>query len=251
MRPLSERSLATVKSQARNSERSRSTSGVAQRAEDAVVAPAALAPVAQRGERGRRRDARPVGPAQVAQDDDVAPALAQVLRRVDLQQPVGVGLRVRVELDPDELALARAGVEDQHRRAPRAVARQVAQADGVRALQGRGRVQAGDLRQDHRAGREAVERVERRGVDRHAGAVARHLAGLQVDAAPGVRVAVGAREGVVGERQQAGGVVETVTAGAGRVGRGGARTGRGDGEHGDRQRERTGQSAHGSRTYRK
>ena len=72
---------------------------------------------------------------------------------------------VRVDLDPDRPALARLGVDHDHRGVGLLVLADVVDGRGLaRAHVGRG-VDAGDLHEDHRPGAEAVRGVVGRGFD--------------------------------------------------------------------------------------
>src|SRR5207237_1191170 len=95
---------------------------LAERLEDAAhrlaarahgTAPAGVA-VTQRAERAARLDQPAARRLQTAKRDHVATALTEVLRGPDEQRPLGLR-RGRVELRPDQLPLAGAGV-DEHRR---------------------------------------------------------------------------------------------------------------------------------------
>lgn len=66
-------------------------------------------------EAGGRRDHVAVGVLEVAESDDVAVTLGQVLADPDDQVGVPWGCRVRVDLGPDQLALARGSVDQDDR----------------------------------------------------------------------------------------------------------------------------------------
>ena len=128
------------------------------------------------------------------------------------QRTGGVLRRVGVELGPDQVALARVRVDHDDGLVLVVRACEVGLGHEPRAVE-RGRVvEAGHLGHHDLAGREAVGGVVGLGVDRDAVLVARHLAGLQRQSAPGGRVVVALGEVVVGEGQQAGGRVDRVTA---------------------------------------
>ena len=205
-----------------------------------VVAPAWVGlgrAVAQRAEVGRGGDRVALRVAQVTQRDDVAVALAQVLRGPD-EQRAAVLRDAHVDLGPDHLALAAGGVDDDDRLVAVLVARDVGDRDGAGLLERRGRVEPRDLGDDQRAGAEAVGAVVVAGIDRLARDVARHGEQVEVDAAPGRRARVGLGEVVVGKRQHAHARVERVTA-VGRallLGRGAE----GGGRRGERERGQEG-----------
>jgi hypothetical protein len=149
----------------------------------------------------RRADRTAVGAAKVAQHRDVAPPLGEVLSRMDLDQPLRGARGVRVQLGPHRPALAGLGVDDEHRGVGARVARDVAQADRIRALQRRWRVEARDTGEDHRTGTEAVKRAVGRGIDRLAGLVARHLRAGEVQPHTGRGRGL-SRVGVAWKRQE-------------------------------------------------
>ena len=150
-------------------------------------------------------DLRAARGAQVAQHDDVAVALGEVLGRVDLQQALR-GLRgVGVELGPDRPALAGLGVDDEHGRVGLGVARDVAEPDRVRALQRRGGLQSRDLGEDDRARREAVEALVLARIDVDTLVVLGHLRRLEREHAAGRGRAAARGVRVAGEGQQGGG----------------------------------------------
>ena len=143
-------------------------------------------------------DRAPAGTLEVAQGDDVTPALAEVPGRPDDEHAVGLGLRVGVDLRPDRVAPAGARVDHHHGRPPGQAARHVADRRQPAGPGGLDAVQAGHLGQQHRAGAEAVGPVHVGGIDVHAVLVGRHGASPESEATAGGRVAVALGEEVVG-----------------------------------------------------
>ncbi len=190
--------------------------------------------VAVEPERPRRREDGAGGVAQVAQRDDVALALLEVLPRVDQERRLGGRPGVRVELGPDQLAPQRARVDDDDRLPAVVGARHVGDRHGAGLLErGRG-VEARHLQHDRLPRREAVGAVVVARIDRGAAGVARHHR-------LGQRQVAVAAEVVARPREQAVGAAERVAAGADRrrghgrapvrVGSGRRRQHGGHGEH--------------------
>ncbi len=160
-----------------------------------------------RGERGRRRDGRPVGRLQVAQRHDVAVALGQVARRVDDEEPgrgVGVG---DIELGPGGPARTgpRVYQDDRAGRGERGTHVR----DGGRPA--RRQVEAPDVREDRRPRAEAVVALPRRRIEGLPAARLRERARREVHAPSRHRAGVSHGVVVVGEGQHAQAGVEPVT----------------------------------------
>ncbi len=171
---------------------------------DAVAIDAESAPCADR---------LPARVLQVAEGDDVALTLLEVARRADDQHAVLRLLRVRVELDPDRMPLARAGIDDDDRRALGQAAPQVRERRELAAVERVGRVEARHLRQHRAARAEAVGAVHVGRVDRLAVLVARHCGLPEREPTAGVRLLVALREEVVRPRELADGRIREVTSG--------------------------------------
>ncbi len=221
----------------------------AQRPEERAIAraqPLRAGAALERAEAPARLDAPARGGAQPAQRDDVALALVEVLAGVDQQHPVTGSLGVGVELRVDEVALARARVDDHEPGAARERAAEVRQRHEPRARERSPGREARHPHHDRLAGAEAVLAVVLRDRDAAAGLVGGHRAGGQADAQAGRAPAVAHRQvHVVGERHEAGTRGERIAGG-----RGTALGARGRGEH-EQGRKRGQESfAHGSQANR-
>ena len=162
--------------------------------------------VAVEAEGPARPDRATVGPLEVAQGDDVALALAEVAGRPDDEHAVRLDLRVGVDLRPDGVPPAGAGVDHHHRGAPGQAPGDVAyrrQPAGAGRLHG---LEAGNLGEQHRARAEPVGAVHVDGVDVHAVRVRRHGPAHQRESPAGGRggVALGVvvvRPGIQADRR--------------------------------------------------
>jgi hypothetical protein len=166
-------------------------------------------------ERVGRFDRRAARVLQVAEGDDVAVPLDEVLRGPDDQRDVlGVARRafgrVRVELRPDRPALVGGRVDDDHGLVRVGIAGDVTLGDEAAVREGRRPIEARDLDDDRRAGAEAVVAVVLRRLHREAGDVPRHRQRVEVDPAPRGAGRVRAGEAVVGEGVETLGAVEEV-----------------------------------------
>ena len=160
--------------------------------------------VADHAEGERRLDPLARGGAQVAQRDDVAAALGEVLGRADEQRAARGLRRGAVDLGPDQLPLARLRV-DQDDALP-AVERpgDVGDRDELVALRGRARCRApSGTTVICWPGLKPSARFQSRGSIRTPSLFARHPGARQREPAARLRPPVLLREVVVGERQQA------------------------------------------------
>ena len=219
IREASVRALATVKSQARSSDRRRipARRRVRQQRRDVCPPPGEGAaargqPVAQAPEGRARPQGAAVGPSQPPQGHDVAVALGEVDGGVDEQVAGRVARRGVVDLGPDGMTAAGLRVDHDDRGALVAVAGQVGLRHRAGPGQGGVAVEAGEPRHEGRARAEPVGGVVVRGRDRDALRVAGHVRVGEVEPPPGGRAGVRPREVVVGPREQAGGRVDRVAA---------------------------------------
>ncbi len=144
-----------------------------------------------------------VGVLELAQRDDVAVSVLEVLAEVDQQVGlIGAG-GVRVELGPDQLPLAGVGVDDDDRRLGAKRLAHVGDRDRVGLRIRLRRVHARHAKDDRGAGAEPVAGVDLGRIDGCPAGVRRHRCGLQVEPQAGRGRVVGTRVEVVRVREQA------------------------------------------------
>ena len=163
--------------------------------------------VAQDLESDRRRDAQPVGVADVTQRDGEAVGLDQGGGRSQDQRTIGVGRSTAVHLGPVGNQLAGVQVDDDRGRVGRHREPDVT----LGRQRGEGGIDPRDVHEDRGVGAESVVQVPRSGIQRLAADVGQQAVG-EVDPTAGAGGLVLDGVGVAGERQEAAAGVERVAA---------------------------------------